>query len=100
MVFKLCFNISLPTVHVRVGMQAGEADAGTFARPEICPAEPNSRVSRHQRRYSGAALWRSLLPNRHHGAHSVKPQTKPCASRHQRCPGRSRCGAVSCRNTW
>ena len=59
-----------------LGMQAGEAPAETFARPEICLKEPdtaNRGALRHQRRYSGAALWRSLLPNRHSGAPRSHP---------------------------
>ena len=57
-------------------VQEGEAEPGTFKRPEICPPEPDSHVSRHQRRYSGAALWRSLMPNRHYGAHTVDSQAE------------------------
>jgi hypothetical protein len=57
------------------GSQEGESDISTFARPAICPAAPstaNAGPLRYQRRFSGGALWRSLLPNRHSGAPALR----------------------------
>ncbi len=75
----LCAAVIPPAVvecakHVVHGLQEGEADISTFARPAICRAKPstaNAGPLRYQRRFSGGALWRSLLPNRHSGAPTV-----------------------------
>ncbi|KAK9846258.1 hypothetical protein WJX81_000204 [Elliptochloris bilobata] len=56
-------------VNLYTGGHFDEYDAIFFAY-KICPEEPDPAVrgvARHQRRYSSAALWRSLLPNRHYG---------------------------------